>query len=152
MAEFRLITEHARSAGDVTSIGWRAVWCDTTLHWELRRLLSTVGLCQSSKDTAPHVHIRRYMSGLWKKACDDADVHMSQHICNSAKAHRGKGSTQSSEQLAWASSFGVLLILLSWSQGLKAVQGRLNSMQALQLLLATTTQSCCSRAETMASD
>ena len=142
MSEYRLITDHARSVGDVTAIAWRAWWCETTLRWELRRLLPTVGLTRTSAGSAPHVQIRKSMAGIWLKAFNALGLHMTDHISKSSKANKVSG-VQSGEQLAWCSTMGLLLVLMAWCHGRKEVEGRMHSMQALERLLAATTQSSC---------
>ena len=141
MEEFRLIDRHAVSTEDVTELAWVATWGGQTLHWQLRRLLPSVGLSQTSAGTAPHIVIRQSMQGVWRRAFEQLSLDMSAHISKSSKSQSHRGAPADAGEQAWASTLGVCVILLAWMRHRREKAGKMQSSRALQVFLAGTTRS-----------
>ena len=140
MVEYRYIDRHASNTEDVVELSWVASLCGDFLHWQLRRLLPSVGLVQSGKSTSPHIVIRQSMDGLWRRAFTKLGEDMSLHVAKSSKSQKQSGGAPDEDVHAWCTTKGLFVILLAWMHGRREKKGKEMSGMALQLFLAGTTR------------
>ena len=94
------------------------------------------------KHNAPHAVIKQAMKGVWDKGFKKVHADMHTHVSKSAKSHHQRGDAAQSEEHANTTTFGLLVILLSWGQWRRDKAAKLLCARVLHVLLAATTKSC----------